>query len=169
MLEIETKLSTSFYLKTNGQTERINQELEQYLQSFVDHRQKNWLEWLVIAEFAVNNKIYSATKVSLFIANYERELRMETDIRRKEKVIEFAKRMKKIQEKARTILKKAQEEMKRQANIERKEVEKQKKSNKVMLSMKNLVFKERLIRKLVDQYVGPYIIDKVVSTNIVKL
>ena len=169
MLEIETKLSTSFYLKTNGQTERMNQELEQYLQSFVDHRQKNWLEWLVIAEFAVNNKVYSATKVSLFIANYERELRMETDIRRKEKVIEFAKRMKKIQEEARTVLKKAQEEMKRQANRERKEVEKQKKSNKVMLSMKNLIFKERLIRKLVDQYVGPYIIDKVVSTNIVKL
>ena len=116
MLEIETKLSTSFYLKTNGQTERMNQELEQYLQSFVDHRQKNWLEWLVIAEFAVNNKVYSATKVSLFIANYERELRMETDIRRKEKVIEFAKRMKKIQEEARTVLKKAQKEMKRQAN-----------------------------------------------------
>ena len=116
MLEIETKLSTSFYLKTNGQTERMNQELEQYLQFFVDHRQKNWLEWLVIAEFAVNNKIYSANKVSLFIANYERELRMETDIRRKEKVIEFAKRMKKIQEEARTVLKKAQKEMKRQAN-----------------------------------------------------
>jgi len=38
-----------------------------------------------------------------------------------------------------------------------------------MLSMKNLVFKERLIKKLVDQYVGPYIIDEVVSTNIVKL
>ena len=116
MLEIETKLLTSFYLKTNGQTERMNQELEQYLQFFVDHRQKNWLELLVIAEFAVNNKIYSANKVSLFIANYERELRMETDIRRKEKVIEFAKRMKKIQEEARTVLKKAQKEMKRQAN-----------------------------------------------------
>ena len=78
----------------------------------------------MIAEFAVNNKVYSATKVSLFIANYERELRMETDIRRKEKVIEFAKRMKKIQEEARTVLKKAQEEMKRQANRERKEFEK---------------------------------------------
>ena len=80
----------------------------------------------MIAEFAVNNKIYSATKVSLFIANYERELRMETDIRRKKKVkkvIECVKRMKKIQEEARTVLKKAQEEMKRQANRERKEVE----------------------------------------------
>jgi len=39
-----------------------------------------------MAEFAVNNKVYSATKVSLFMVNYEKELRMETDIRRKVKV-----------------------------------------------------------------------------------
>jgi len=38
-----------------------------------------------------------------------------------------------------------------------------------MLSMKDLVFKERPARKLVDQYVGPYIIEEVVSTNTVKL
>ena len=61
---------------------RMNQELEQYLQFFVDYRQKNWLEWLVIAKFVVNNKTYSATKVSLFMANYKRELRMGADIRR---------------------------------------------------------------------------------------
>jgi len=40
----------------------------------------------VIAEFAVNNKTYSTTKVSLFIANYSRELRIEADMKRKEKV-----------------------------------------------------------------------------------
>ena len=38
-----------------------------------------------------------------------------------------------------------------------------------MLSMKDLVFKERLAKKLGDQYVGLYIIDEVVSTNVVKL
>ena len=38
-----------------------------------------------------------------------------------------------------------------------------------MLSMKDLVFKGRLARKLVDQYIGPYIIEEVVSTNTVKL
>jgi len=38
-----------------------------------------------------------------------------------------------------------------------------------MLSIKDLVFKERLARKLVDQFVSPYIIDEVVSTNTVKL
>ena len=38
-----------------------------------------------------------------------------------------------------------------------------------MLSTKDLVFKERLARKLVDQYIGPYTIKDVVSTNVVKL
>jgi len=51
----------------------MNQELEQYLQFFIYHRQKNWLEWLATAEFAVNNKTHLLTKVSLFIANYRRE------------------------------------------------------------------------------------------------
>ena len=63
----------------------MNQELEQYLWFFVDYRQKNWPKWLVSAEFAVNNKIYIATKVLSFMANYGRELRMGEDIRKKER------------------------------------------------------------------------------------
>ena len=41
--------------------------------------------------------------------------------------------------------------------------------DKVILSIKDLVFKERLTKKLVDQYIGLYTINKVISTNIVKL
>jgi len=44
MLEMETKLSTAFHSQTNGQTERMNQELEQYLRFFIDYEQKDWLE-----------------------------------------------------------------------------------------------------------------------------
>ena len=77
--------------------------------------------------------------------------------------------MKKVQEKVRITLRKVQEEMKQQADKGRKKVEKWKKSDKVILSTKDLVFKKRLVKKLVDQYIGPYIIDKVVSTNAVKL
>ena len=94
----------------------MNQELEQYLQFFVDHRQKDWPEWLVLAEFTVNNKIHSAIKMSPFMANYGRELRMGRDIRKKgkvEKAIEFVERMKKVQEEAGVALKKAQEDIKR--------------------------------------------------------
>ena len=43
---------------------------------FIEHRQKDWPEWLASAEFTVNNKTHTATKVSLFMANYSRELRM---------------------------------------------------------------------------------------------
>ena len=103
----------------------MNQELEQYLQFFVDHRQKDWPEWLMLAEFAVNNKIHSTTKISPFIANYGRELRMGGDIRKKgkvEKATEFVERMKKIQKEAGVALKKAQENMKRQVNKSRKEI-----------------------------------------------
>jgi len=67
-----------------------------------------------------------ATKISPFRANYRRELRMEVDIRKKEKVekaIEFVERMKRVQEKAAAALKKIQEDMKKQADKGRKETE----------------------------------------------
>jgi len=51
-----------------------------------------------LAEFAVNNKVHSMTKMSPFMANYRRELRMEVDIRKKgkvEKATEFVERLKK--------------------------------------------------------------------------
>ena len=124
------------------------------------------------AEFVVNNKIHIATKILPFIANYRRELRIGGDIRKKgkvEKAMEFVERIKKIHEEAGVVLKKAQKNMKRQADRGRKEIKDWKKGDKVMLSTKDLMFKERPARKLVDQYVSPYTIEKVVSTNVVKL
>ena len=88
----------------------------QWIKFFIEHRQKNWLEWLASAEFAVNNKVHTATKVLPFMANYRRELRMGGDIRRKgkvEKAMEFVERIKQVQEEAVAALKKAQEYMKR--------------------------------------------------------
>ena len=106
-----------------------------------------------MAEFAVNNKIHSATKMSSFIANYGRELRIEVDIRRKgkvEKAMEFVENIKKILNKVVTALRKTQEEIKQQADKGRKEAEEWKKSDKVMLSTKDFVFKERPVKKLID-------------------
>jgi len=77
---------------------------------------------LASAEFAVNNKVHTTTKVSPFIANYRRELKMGGDVRKKEKVesaTEFTERMKKVYEEAEAALKKVQEEMKRYANRRR--------------------------------------------------
>ena len=172
MLGIETRLSTAFHPQTDGQTEQMNQELEQYLRLFVEHRQKDWPEWLASAEFAVNNKAHTATKVLPFMANYRRKLRMGGDIRKKGKVesaTEFVERMKKIHEEAEAALKRTQEEMKKYANHNRKETEKWVKGDRVLLSTKDLVFKERPTRKLMERYVGPYVIEEVVLSNVVKL
>ena len=172
MLGIETRLSIAFHPQTDRQMEQMNQELEQYLRFFVDHRQKNWPEWLASVEFAVNNKVHTTTKISPFMANYGRELRMGDDIRKRgkvEKAMEFVERIKKVHEEAGAALKKVQEDMKRQADKERKETEDWEKGDRVLLSTKDLVFKERPARKLVDQYVGPYTIKEMVSTNTVKL
>ena len=62
-----------------------------------------------IAEFVVNNKVHLATKVSSFIANYGRELRIGADIRRKvkiERVMEFVERIKRVQEEVKAVLRK---------------------------------------------------------------
>ena len=78
---------------------------------------------------------------------------MGGDIRKREKVekaTEFVERMKKVHEEAGVVLKKAQEDIKRQADKERKETEDQKKGDRVLLNTKDLAFKERLARKLVD-------------------
>ena len=67
----------------------------------------------------VNNKVHTTTKVLSFIENYGRELWMGADIRRKEKIekaIEFAERIKKVQEEAGVVLRKVQEDVKRQAD-----------------------------------------------------
>ena len=80
----------------------------------------------------MNNKVHIATKVLPFIVNYGKELRIEGDIRRKEKVesaTEFVKRMKKVHEEAEAALKKTQEEMKRYADRGRKKTKEWKKGD----------------------------------------
>jgi len=106
------------------------------------------------------------------MANYGKEMRMGGDIRRKGKVesaMEFVVRMKNVHEEAEAALRKTQEEIKRYADRGRKETEEWKRGDQVLLSTKDLVFKERPSKKLMERYVGPYAIEEIVSLNAVKL
>ena len=174
MLGIETKLSTAYHPQTDGQTERTNQELEQYLRMYVNHRQNNWSEWLATAEFEFNNKMHTATKMSSFKVNYGRERRMGFDIRKKgknEKAEEFAREMKERHEEARAVLVKAQKEMKRQADRSRKESEEYRVGDKVLISIKDFSTEliKRATKKLTEKFIGPYVVRKIVSENAVEL
>ena len=113
LLEIQTKLLVVYYSQTDGQMERINQELEQYLKIFIDYRQKQWLEQLETAEFAYNNKIYLVTKISPFKSNYGQNPRVGFEKRKFEIAKKFVKKIKKIQKEVRAILRKVQKKIKR--------------------------------------------------------
>jgi len=141
---------------------------------FIDHWQEQWLEWLGTAEFAYNNKVNTSTKVLSFRANSGRDLRMGFEMRKQGKLEgakEFAERMKGIQKEAQTVLKKAQGEMKKQADKKRGEAEEYRVGDLVLLSTKNLKWqmKGRRTEKLTERFVGPYKIKKVISTNTVEL
>ena len=141
---------------------------------YVNHRQNNWAEWLAMAEFAFNNKVHTATKMSPFQVNYGRELRMGFDIRKKgknEKAEEFVKEMKERHEEARVALVKSQEEMKRQADRNKKEAEKYRVGDKVLISTKDFSkeLMKRATKKLMEKFIGPYVVRKIVSENAVEL
>jgi len=174
MLGIKTKLSTAFHPQTGGQTERMNQELEQYLRMFIDHCQDHWPEWLGTAEFAYNNKVHAGTKVSPFEANSGQNPRMGFELRKKGKfegAEKFAKRMKEVQEEAKAALGKAQEDMRRYADRHRGETVGYKVGDLVLLSTKDLKWQMvgRQSEKLVEWFVGPYKIKAIISSNVVEL
>jgi len=174
MLRIKSKLSTAFHPQTDGQTERVNQELEQYLRMFIDHRQEQWSEWLGTAEFAYNNKVHSSTRTSPFKANYRQNPRMGFERRKKGKYAgakKFIEKMKEIQEEAKATLKKAQADMKKYADKKRSDIEEYKVGDLVMLSTKDLKYQmiRRRTEKLTERFIGPYKIKKIILSNVVEL
>jgi len=72
LLGIQTALSTAYHPQTDGQTERTNQELEQYLRLYTNFMQDDWSDWLSSAEFAYNNRVHSSTGHSPFFLEYGR-------------------------------------------------------------------------------------------------
>src|SRR5258705_7237412 len=66
LLGVKLTPSTSYHPQTDGQMERMNQEIEAYLQVFMSHQQDDWANWLPLAEFAYNNKVHAATHQTPF-------------------------------------------------------------------------------------------------------
>jgi len=109
-----------------------------------------------------------------FKANYGQDPRMGFKGRKKGKyqgVEKFIEKMKKIQEKAKAVLEKAQEEMKQYADRKRAEVNNYKVGDLVMLSTKDLKYQmvRRRTEKLMERFVGPYKIKKIILSNAIEL
>jgi hypothetical protein len=151
--------STAYHPQTDGQTERINQEVEQYLRLFVNHRQDDWADWLACAEFAYNNHQQSATTFSPFFLNYGHH---PSDIphltntdSRAPAVSEFVSRMQNVRQQAKVALEKAAETMKRYYDRSKRESQNYKPGALVFLEGTNLTT-DRPTKKLGDKRYGPF-------------
>ena len=174
LLGIQTKLFIAYHPQTNGQIERVNQKLEQYLRVFINHRQEQQPDQLETTEFAYNNKIHSAIKVSPFEANYSQNPRIGFKGRRKRKykaAERFMERIKRIQEKAKAVLSKVQKKIKRFADRKQSKGKEYKVRDLVLLSTKDLKWqmKRKRSEKLTECFVGPYKVKEIVSSNAIEL
>jgi len=119
-LGISNNLSTAFHLQTDGQTERANATLEQYLHAYCHYQQDNWEKLLPIAEFCYNNTQTGTTRISPFFANYEYHPRFMPDLgtRNNEipEVSEYVAALRKLHEELRVEIKAAQMAQAEQSN-----------------------------------------------------
>src|SRR5258708_290808 len=69
LLQMELHFTSGYHLEGDGQTEHLNQVLEQYLQAYTNYQQDDWSSLLPLAEFTYNNATNETTRVSPFFAN----------------------------------------------------------------------------------------------------
>ena len=84
-LGTKRQLSTVYHPQTDSQTERINQEIETFLQHYMNYQQDDWTNWLATAEFQYNDKKHAAMGKTPFKLNFGRhpwksDLMVKTDI-----------------------------------------------------------------------------------------
>jgi len=68
-LDMQLHFTSGYQPKGDGQTECMNQTLEQYLRVYCNYQQYNWSELLLLVEFAYNNALSATTSVSPFFTN----------------------------------------------------------------------------------------------------
>jgi len=115
LLGIEVASSTAYHPQTDRQTERVNQELEQFLQIFVGERQDDWYPLLPLAEFSYNNHVHSSTQQTLFLLDTGRHPHMGFEPcqppSKVEAINDFTDRMKSTLEGAKSTMAKAKDDM----------------------------------------------------------
>src|SRR5260221_4894529 len=80
LLSMKLHFTSGYHPEGDGQMERINQVLEQYLWAYMNYQQDNWAPLLPLAEFAYNNAASATTGISLFFVNKGYHPRLSTNL-----------------------------------------------------------------------------------------
>jgi transposase InsO family protein len=172
LLGITLAATTAYHPQGDGQTERVNQELEQYLRLFINQRQDDWDELLPFAEFQYNNHIHSATQQVPFLLDTGRVPRMgfEPGQRRShlEGVNEFKDRMKEALDEAKAALTKSKDDMAKYYDRKRTPAPDYQPGDKVYLDASDIQT-TRPSKKLSHRRLGPFEVVKKVGNGAYRL
>jgi len=168
LLGIERPLSTAFHPQTDGQTERTNATLEQYLRAYSNYQQDNWCELLPMAEFAYNNGYQETIKHTPFFANYGMNPEYEAIGQRMQGNITPLEEMSQLHDVLRTEISEAQIRQKEYYDRHRKPDPNLKSGDMVWFLTRN-VRTTRLCKKLDYKKIGPFKILAKIGTSAYKL
>jgi hypothetical protein len=159
LLGITILSSTAYHPQLDGQTERVNQELEQYIRIFVSERQNDWDTLLPLGEFAYNNHIHASTQHTPFFLNMGRHLRMGFKPNQRpsnvEAINKFTDRMKSSLDEAWAALAKLKEDMARYYNQCQTPAPKFAVGEKVFLDAADISTTQPT-KKFAHQFLGPF-------------
>jgi len=169
LCDIKGNRSTAYHPQSDGQTERTNQTLEQYLRIYCDYQQDDWYNLLPLAEFVYNNAKHSSIQTSPFYANYGYHPRCTIKVTNQSESTnpfaeDFAARMRTIHAELCIQLKKAQETYKENFDRNVKETPSFAVGDKVWLLRKNIKT-TRPSQKLDVKRMGPFKILKIVGES----
>lgn len=157
-LNIKSQKSTAFHPQTDGQTERVNQCMEQYLRCYVSYQQDDWYDLLPMAEFAYNSSIHATIKTSPFYANYgfhpKTDFLADHNSEQVPRVFDNLKQIEEVQKKIFGLLKTAQDTQKKYADRKRQD-HNFKCGDQVWLLRKNIKT-TRPCEKLDNKKIGPF-------------
>ena len=158
LLNMKLHFTSGYHPEANGQTERTNQTLEQYLRLYCNYQQTNWSSLLPLAEFAYNNAPSETTGTSPFFANkgYHPHVSVypERDIA-SIRALDFAIDLHDLQKELKSQLESAQKRYSASADRNRIDPPVFKIGDKVYLRSDH-IRTTRPTRKLAEKYLGPF-------------
>ena len=170
LLKVRVSLSTAWHPESDGQTERINGILEQYLRCFCQVQQDDWVEHLAMAEFAYNNAAHSATDGSPFFLNYGFHPRFDVLLPSGSTVPRAEFRVRDWDDMQRNLcqnLEVARSSMEEKANRHRLPLSFSV-GDSVLLSTKNLNLRTKK-KKLSPTFLGPFVVESCVGSRAYRL
>src|SRR5882672_6769887 len=171
LLGIRVEASMAYHPQTDSQTERVNQEVEQFLRLFINQWQDDWYEWLAIAEFAYNDRIHASMCSSPFMMDTGQNPRLGIEPLREsrlETLNDFASRMDAAMKEAHSALSWAADDMAHFYDAHRREAPLYAVRDKVWLNGQNITT-TRPMKKLDHKWLGPYPMEKVISRSAYRL